>query len=81
MSSCENGVVELRDKLRARPVPELEDRRYQPDARHIVGQPVLGQEVKRRGMGRRGARIVARAGIFVEQANRNTAASEQPGTQ
>ena len=77
----ENGVVELRDQLAARPVPELEDRRDQPDARHVGGEAVLGQQIKRRRMGGGGARIGLRAVVLVEQPHRNALAAQQPGTQ
>ncbi len=52
----------------ARPVPELEDRRDQADPRHVVGEPVLAQEIERRRMRGGGARIGLRAVIVVEHA-------------
>jgi hypothetical protein len=74
----ENGMVELRDELRARPIPELKDRRHQADARHVVGKPVLDQEIERRRMRRGGAGVGLQAAIVVEKADWQPAAAEQP---
>ena len=48
----ENGVIELGDLLATWPIPELEDRRHQPDARHLIGKSILGEQIERGGMGR-----------------------------
>jgi hypothetical protein len=61
-------------------VPELQDRRDEADARHVIVQavvvePVLAQQIERR----RGTRVGLRAAIVVEQANRQSAPAEKPG--
>ncbi len=76
----ENGVIELRDQVLARPVPELEDRRNEADARH-VGDQVIVQQVERRRMGGRRARIGLQCAVVVEQPHRHAAAADEPGTQ
>ena len=74
----EDRVIELGDQRVRRPVPELEDRRHQPDPRHVVGEPVVAQEIECRGVRGGGARIGLRAVILVEQPHRYALASEQP---
>ena len=75
-----NGMIELRDQLLARPVPELENWRNEADARH-VGDQLVVQQVKRRRMGGRGARIGLQAAVVVEQPHRQSAAAKKPGAQ
>ena len=75
----ENGMVELRDKLLAWAVPELKDRRDQTDARHVIVEAVLAQQIERRRMRCRGARVGLQAVIVVEQPNRQSAPAEKPG--
>jgi len=77
----ENGVIELRHQLLARPIPELKDRRYQADARHLLVQPVLAQQIERRRMRGCRTRIGLRLAIVVEQAHRNAAAAKEPRAQ
>ena len=77
----EDGMVEFGDLLAARPVPELEDRRHQTDTRHVVGEAIVGQQIERRGMGGRRARVGLRAFIDVKQPNGNALATEQPRTE
>ena len=49
----------------------MKDRRHQPDARHVGVEPVLGEQIERRRMRGRRARIGLRALVDVEQANRD----------
>jgi hypothetical protein len=74
----ENGVIELRDQLLAGPIPELEDRRHQAHAGHVVIEPVLAQQIERRRMRGRGARLGLQRAIVVEQPHRKAAAAKQP---
>ena len=74
-------MIELRHQFAARPVPELEDRRHQPDARHVRREPIFGEQFERRRMGGRGARIGLRPGVVVEQTDAQAAPAEQPGAQ
>jgi|SRR5690348_8103854 hypothetical protein len=39
--TLENDVIELGDLLPAWPIPELEDRRHQPDAGHLVRKTII----------------------------------------
>jgi hypothetical protein len=75
----ENGMVELRHQLLARPIPELEDRRDQADARHVGIEAVVGQKVERGWMRGRGARVGLQAAIVVEHADGKAAAAKEPG--
>ena len=77
----ENGVVELGDELAARAIPELEDRRDQADARHVVGESAFLEQIKRCRMGGGGARIVLQFAVVVEHHDRQTAPPEEPGAQ
>ncbi len=77
----ENNVIELGDFLAAWPIPELEDGRHQPDARHVVRKTVIGQQIERGGMGRGSPRIRLHGFVDVEQPNRQTATPEQPRAQ
>src|SRR5262245_2360132 len=77
----ENNVIELRDLLAAWPIPELENGRHQPDARHLVRKAALGQQIERGGMGCGSPRIRLQGFVDVEQPNRQTATSEQPSAQ
>src|SRR6266568_2170514 len=75
----ENGMVELGDQLLAWAVPKLKDRRDEADARHVTVETVLAQQIERRRMRRRGARVGLQAAIVVEQPNRHPAPAEKPG--
>ena len=77
----QNGAVELGDELAARPVPELEDRRDQADARHVVRESVLLEQIKRCRMGRGGARIGLQFAVVVEHHDRQATPPQQPGAQ
>ncbi len=77
----EQAMVEGGDQFAGGPVPELEDRRHQPDARHVVGQAAVGQKLERRRMGGGGARIGLWRLVLVEQRDRNAMPSQQPGAQ
>ena len=48
----EDNVIELGDLLAAWPIPELEDGRHQPDARHVLRKSIFGQQIECSGMGR-----------------------------
>ena len=74
----EHGMIEFGDQRGARPVPEMKDRRHQPDARHVGVEAVLGEQIERRRMRGRGARIGLRAVIEVEHPHRHAAAAKQP---
>jgi hypothetical protein len=74
----EHRMIELGNKRRARPVPELEYRRHEPDALHVVGKAVLGEKVERRGMRGGGAWVRPRPFVLVEQHDRNAAPSQEP---
>ncbi len=74
-------MIELGDQRIGRPVPELEDRRDQADPRHVVGKPVVAEEIERRRMCGGGARIGLRAVALVEQPDRDALAPEQPRAQ
>jgi hypothetical protein len=74
-----NRMVELREELLARPIPELKGRRDQADARHIMVEAVLAQQIERRRMRCRSARVGLQAAIIVEQPNRQSAPAEEPG--
>ena len=76
----EDGVIELRDQLLARPVPELKDRSSEPDARHVADQRVV-QEVERCRVGRRGARIDLQRAVVVEQPQRQPVTPDEPGAE
>jgi hypothetical protein len=69
----ENGVIELGDELAARPVPELEDWSDEADARHVVRESVLLEQIKRCRMGGGGARIILQFAVVVEHHDRQTA--------
>jgi hypothetical protein len=77
----EDDVVELRHQRIRRAVPELENRRDQPDPRHVIGEPVLAQQIERRRMGGGGAGVGLRAVVLLEQPHRQAAATEQPRAQ
>ena len=68
----EDGMVELGDELAARPVPELEDRRDQADARHVISESAVLEQIKRRRMGGGGARIGPQFAVVVEHRDRQT---------
>ena len=72
----QGGVVEFRYLAVGRPVPELEDRRDEPDARHIVGKAVVAEQIKRGRMRGRRSGIGLRAVIVVEQAHRYPLATQ-----
>jgi hypothetical protein len=72
-------MVELGDQLLAGPIPELKDRRHQADTRHVGVEAVLAQQIERRRMRRRGARVGLQAAIVVEQPNWQSAPAEEPG--
>jgi hypothetical protein len=72
-------VVELRYKLSARPVPELEYRRHKPDSRHIRRERIFREQFKSSRMGGRSARVCLQPGIVVEQPHAHSAPAEQPG--
>lgn len=77
----ENGVIELGDLLAAWPIPELKDRRYQPDARHVIRKSILGQQIERGGMGRGRPWIRLQSFVDVEYSNREATTPEQPAAQ
>src|SRR5215813_11933312 len=62
----EDRMIELRDQLLARPVPELEDRRDQADARHVLVEAVFGEEIERGRMRGGGARVGLQLAIVVK---------------
>ena len=74
----ENGMIELRDQLLVRPVPELKDRRHQTNPRHIADQLVV-QEIERRRMGGRGAQVHLQHAVVVEQTHRQPMTANEPG--
>lgn len=77
----ENGMIEFGDLLAAWPIPELKDRRYQPDARHVIRKSILGQQIERGGMGRGRPWIRLQSFVDVEYSNREATTPEQPAAQ
>ena len=73
----EERMVERGDALARRAVPELDDGTDEPDAGHVLDEAGLGQQLQRRRMRGRGARIVGEAGIVVEHPDGHAPAREQ----
>jgi hypothetical protein len=77
----EKRVIELRNQSIGGTVPELENRRNQADASHLVGKAGFRKQIESGWMGRRRARIGLQAVIVVEQPDRNALAAKQPRAQ
>jgi hypothetical protein len=77
----QDRMIEFGDQRIRRPVPELKDRRHQPDLCHLVGETVVAQQIEGGGMGGGGAGVGLRAVVFIEHPDRYAFASEQPCTE
>jgi hypothetical protein len=76
-----DNVIKLGDLLAAGPVPELENGRHQPDARHLVRETIIGQQVERGRMSGGSPWIRLQGFVDVEKPDRQATASEQPRAQ
>ena len=66
--SAETAHISRTDRPDKKSLPDLENRRNQAGVRRSVGEPVVGQEIERRRMRRRGARVRLLPVIVVEEA-------------
>ncbi len=74
-------VIELGHLRAARPVPELHDRRHQPDADHVVDKTRIGEQLQGRWMGGGGARVGLRSVIHVEETHTEAVAADEKGNE
>src|SRR5688500_17836711 len=79
--ASEDGVIELCNQTVRRPVPELENWRHKTDARHVRGQSGFREQIERRRMRGRRARIGLQAIVVVENTYVDAAPAQKQGAQ
>lgn len=76
----EQGVIELRHQTVGRTVPKLENPSDKASTSHVVGKPVVGEQIESGGMGCRRSGIGLQIIVAVEQPDVDALTTQKPST-